>query len=178
MDNATDNLTETELDTDATSQAGVGDNIGYDEIGDEAAQRLAEAESKLAYLAAEFENYKRQTDRRIEEARQRAKRSLLNDLLPALDNFALAQKYADKATDVNSLKIGLDFVAQQMESALQSAGVEAIPAKGLPFDPTLHDAIEEVADTDATSGTIVEEATRGYKLDGQVLRTSVVKVAK
>lgn len=144
---------------------------------DSAAQKLAEAEEKLAYLAAEFENYKRQTTRRIEEERRRAATRVFNDLLPALDNFALARQYADSAQDVQSLKTGLDFVAQQMESALQSAGLEPIPAVGQPFDPAAHDAIEEI-ESSQPSGQVVEETKRGYRFGGQVLRPAQVKVAK
>jgi len=171
-----DNSTELEYAT----QAGVEENSGVAlENGpeDETAQKLAETESKLAYLNADFENYKRQTFRRLDDERLRAQRSILNDLLPALDNFSLAQRYADRANDVASLKIGLDFVAQQMESALQSAGLEPIAATGQTFDPTLHEALEEV-ESDLPSGTVVEETTRGYRFGGTVLRPAQVKVAK
>ena len=160
------------------SQAGVEDNSGVALEGDdENAQKLVEAGSQLAYLKADFENYKRQSLRRIEEERLRAQKSLLNDILPALDNFALAQTYADRAKDVATIKIGLDFVAQQMESALQNAGLEPIPAQGQQFDPTLHEAIEEI-DSPQPSGTIVEETQRGYRFGGQILRPAQVKVAR
>ncbi|RYX82527.1 nucleotide exchange factor GrpE [bacterium] len=171
------NLYQETLDSDAQAHGAVDQNSSL-EASDETAQHLAEAQSQLAYMAAEFENYKRQTARRIEEERFRAQRRLLDDLLPALDNFSLAQQYAGQAQDVNTIKIGLDFVAQQMETALQNAGLETIESKGHPFDPTLHEAIEEVDAPGVESGIIVDEAKRGYRFGGQVLRTSVVKVAK
>lgn len=165
------------LDSDAHAHAAMDDNasIGTE---DALAQQLALAQEKLAYLAAEFENYKRQTARRLDEERFRAQRRLLDELLPAFDNFALAQQYAGQAQDVNQIKTGFDFVAQQMASALQSAGLEAIEAKGQKFDPALHDAIEEIDAPDVQSGTVVEQTKRGYRFGGQVLRHSVVKVAK
>lgn len=173
------NLYQESLDSDAQAHGAVDQNSSLESLAaEESAQKLADAQSQLAYLAAEFENYKRQTLRRIEEERFRAQKSLLNDLLPALDNFALAQQYAGNAQDVATIKIGLDFVAQQMESALQNAGLEPINAKGQSFDPTLHDAIEEVNAPGIRSGTVVEETKPGYRFGGQVLRTSVVKVAK
>ena len=171
------NLYQESLDSDAQAHGAVAENSSL-EAGDETAQQLADAHSQLAYMAAEFENYKRQTNRRIEEERFRAQRRLLDDLLPALDNFSLAQRYAGQAQDVNTIKIGLDFVAQQMETALNNAGLEPIEAIGQPFDPTLHEAIEEVDAPGAPSGTVVEEAKRGYRFGGHILRTSVVKVAK
>ena len=142
------------------------------------ATKLAEAEERLAYLAADFENYKRQALRREGEARERTARNLLEQLLPALDNFNLALQYAGTAKDVASLKVGLDYVGQQLESALQGAGLEVINAKGQHFDPTLHEALEEVDQPGVEPGTVVEEAQKGYTFNGQVLRVSRVKVAR
>jgi molecular chaperone GrpE len=145
---------------------------------DDTAAKLARAEEALAYLAADFENYKRQTSRRLEEERQRAERRLLEQLLPALDNFNLALHHAGTAKDVDSLKIGLEFIAQQLEGALRGAGLEPIAAKGQKFDPTKHDAVEEVEAEGVESGTVLEESQRGWILGGQVLRPSRVKVAR
>jgi molecular chaperone GrpE len=171
------NLYQESLDSDAEVHAAMDDNASI-ESEDQSAEQLAQAQQQLAYLAAEFENYKRQTSRRLDEERFRAQRRLLEELLPAFDNFALAQQYAGQAQDVNQIKTGFDFVAQQMASALQSAGLEPIEAKGEMFDPNLHDAIEEVDAPGAPSGTVVEQTKRGYRFGGQVLRHSVVKVAK
>ncbi|HEX9997213.1 MAG TPA: nucleotide exchange factor GrpE, partial [Abditibacterium sp.] len=93
-------------------------------------------------------------------------------------NFNLALQHAGTAKDVASLKIGLDFIAQQLETALKEAGLEPIEAKGKTFDPTQHDALEEIEVEGVEAGTVVEETQRGYQLDGQVLRPSRVKVAK
>ena len=173
------NLYQESLDSEAQVGAAMRDNAHVEEAGeDETAQQLAQTQERLAYLAAEFENYKRQTSRRLEEERLRAQRRLLEDLLPAIDNFALAQQYANQAQDVQAIKTGFDYVAQQMQSALQNAGLEPIEAQGQPFDPNLHDAIEEVGAPGVPSGTVVEQTRRGYRFSGQVLRHSTVKVAK
>jgi len=171
------NLYQETLDSDAQAHGAVDQNSEVEGV-DENAQQLADAHSQLAYMAAEFENYKRQTNRRIEEATTRAKRSVLEDILPALDNFLLAQRYAGSAQSADQIKTGLDYVALQMETALENAGLEPIKAQGEPFDPSLHEAIEEVSLPGVASGTVVEESRRGYRFGGQVLRTSVVKVAK
>ncbi len=162
-----------ELDSDAQVHATQNGETGADET----AQKLAETEEKLAYLAAELENYKRQTNRRMEEDRARTSRRVFDQILPALDNFALAMKYAGNAQDVNQLKTGLEFVAQQMQTSLEGAGLEAIPAAGQMFDPQRHEAIEEV-ESDQPSGTVVEELQRGYLYQGEVLRPARVKVAR
>ena len=150
----------------------------FDGQTDATATKLAEAEERLAYLAADFENYKRQALRREGEARERAARNLLEQLLPVLDNFNLALQYAGTAKDVASLKIGLDYVGQQLETALQGAGLQVIESKGQHFDPTLHEALEEVDQPGVEAGTVVEEAQKGYTFNGQVLRVSRVKVAR
>lgn len=141
-------------------------------------QKLAQSQEALAYLAAEFENYKRQTTRRIDEERTRAKRRVLETIFPAIDNFNLALKHAGSAKDVESLKSGLEYIGQQLETALSEVGLVPIASVGQSFDPTKHDALEEIEAQGQTAGTIIEETQRGYTLDGQVLRPSRVKVAK
>jgi molecular chaperone GrpE len=165
---------DTTQDTDFETSTEVSDDTPLDDT----AQKLAQAEEKLAYLNADFENYKRQTSRRIEEERVRSKRRVLETIFPAIDNFNLALKHAGTAKDVASLKIGLDFIGQQLEAALVESGLAPIETQGQPFDPTRHDALEELEVEGVTPGTIVEETQRGYTLDGQVLRPSRVKVAK
>ena len=175
MNNSEETL-DPELSPEAQVHAGSNGETGVPEA-DETAQQLAEAEEKLAYLAAELENYKRQSARRLDEERARTARRVFEQMLPALDNFGLAMKYADSAQDVAQLKTGLDFVAQQMQGALENAGLEPIAAAGQEFDPQKHEAIEEI-ESDQPSGTVAEEVQRGYLYNGEVLRPARVKVAK
>jgi molecular chaperone GrpE len=142
------------------------------------AHKLAQSQEALAYLAAEFENYKRQTTRRIDEERARAKRRVLETIFPAIDNFNLAIKHAGSAKDVASFQMGLEYIGQQLETALAEVGLSPIESVGQTFDPAKHDALEEIESEGQTAGTILEETQRGYTLDGQVLRPSRVKVAK
>jgi molecular chaperone GrpE len=79
---------------------------------------------------------------------------------------------------MESLKIGLNFIGQQLDSTLANAGLEPINALGQKFDPTRHDALEEIEVQDKESGTVVEEAMRGFAFEGTVLRPAKVKVAK
>jgi molecular chaperone GrpE len=181
-------MTEEKIDSEATATAGMDaetqidsegiENASEDTVVDEQAQKLADAEAKLAYMAAEFENYKRQTARRLDEERQRASRRVFESLIPVIDNFSLALRQANNSSDMESLKIGLNFIGQQLDSTLAGAGLEPIEALGKPFDPMLHDALEELEVEGKESGTVVEEAMRGYSFEGIVLRPSKVKVAK
>ena len=176
MNNSSD--LDPEMAPEAQVHAGsAGETDVPDAQTEDLAQQLADSQEKLAYLAAELENYKRQTARRLDEERDRTARRTFENLLPALDTFGMAMQYADQARDVATLKTGLDFVAQQMGTALEGAGIEAIPTVGETFDPKLHEAIEEI-ESDLESGLVAAEAKRGYTYKGQVLRPAIVKVAK
>jgi molecular chaperone GrpE len=137
----------------------------------------ADYEDRLLRLAAEFENYKRVAARREADVRERAVRGVFEDLLPVLDNFERAVQAAQTATNVDSLRVGVEYILQQLENSLREHGVEPIAAKGQAFDPLRHDALEEVADSGQPSGTVLEEAQKGYAFKGQVLRPARVKVA-
>lgn len=177
MNNSEETL-DPEIAPEAQVHAGNADETAVPNAQTEdLAQRLADSQEKLAYLAAELENYKRQSLRRLDEERDRTARRTFEQLLPAIDTFGMAMQYADQAKDVATLRIGLDFVAQQMATALESAGIEAIPAVGETFDPQKHEAIEEI-ESDLASGVVAEESKRGYTYKGAVLRPAVVKVAK
>ncbi len=167
-------LFEPDTDSDTPEAEANSDSVPEDDT----ALQLAKSQEALAYLAAEFENYKRQTTRRIDEERARAKRRVLETIFPAIDNFNLALRHAGSAKDVASFKSGLDYISQQLETALGEAGVAPIESVGQKFDPTKHDALEEIEVEGTVAGTIVEETQRGYTLDGQILRPSRVKVAK
>ena len=144
------------------------------ESPEEKAERL---QAQLLQMAADFENFKRAASRREAEARERAARRVIEDLLPVFDNFDRAIQAAGSARDVETMRVGLEFIGQQMQSTLGEIGVQPIEAKGQPFDPTLHDAIEEIPGTGAQPGTVIEESSRGYTLNGNVLRAARVKVA-
>jgi molecular chaperone GrpE len=153
------------------------DEAGNAKKNSDTTSQLSDAKTQLLHLAADFENYKRASLRREEEIRERATRRVLEDLLPVLDNFERAVSAAETTTDVNSLKIGVEYILQQFREAMKNNGAEPIEAAGKPFDPLQHDAIEEV-ESDADHGTVVEDVQRGYLYKGKVIRPSRVKVAK
>lgn len=141
------------------------------------ARAATEQDERFLRLAADFENYKKQVARRESEVRDRAVLSVLEDILPVLDNFELAIKHVKTAKDVEQVRVGVEYILQQLRNTLKNYGVEPIVAHGRKFDPLHHDAVEEVADTGQAEGTVVEETQRGYSYKGRVLRPSRVKVA-
>ena len=166
----------------------VPDEVVEDEQGeateeavDELAQvseDLAQTKAALLQMAADFENYKRSAARRESEVKDRAVRSVVEDLLPVLDNFQRAVDASLAATDVASLRIGVEFILQMFQNALHNHGVTPIDAHGKPFDPMQHEALDQVEVEGHAPGTVVEEFQRGYTYKGQVLRASSVKVAR
>lgn len=162
------------------SEVGEEENDASKKKSDDEKEEVSEEEklqNQLLQLAADFENYKRQTVRREQEIRERAARNLLEELFPVLDNFERAVLAAEKTNDVQSLKIGVEYILKQFQETLGNNGVELIEAFGKPFDPALHDAVEE-SESEEKPGTVIEDLQRGYLLNGQVLRPSRVRVAR
>ena len=131
---------------------------------------------RLARLQAEFENARKRTAREQQDFREYAVADAIKALLPSLDSFERALQISVK--DKSEFRGGVELIYKQLQDALQKLGLRAIPAKGEPFDPHLHEAIEMVETSDAPDHQILEELQRGYKLKDRLLRPSMVKVAR
>ena len=131
---------------------------------------------RLARLQAEFENVRKRTAREQQDFREYAVADAVKALLPTLDSFERALQTGK--TEKSEFRSGVELIYKQLQDSLQKLGLRAIPAKGEPFDPRLHEAIEMVETTDAADHQILEELQRGYKLKDRLLRPSMVKVAR
>jgi molecular chaperone GrpE len=131
---------------------------------------------RLARLQAEFENARKRSAREQQDFREYAVADAVKALLPTLDSFERALQTG--AAEKSEFRSGIELIYKQLQDALQKLGVRAIPAKGEPFDPHLHEAIEMVDSTDAPDHQILEELQRGYKLKDRLLRPSMVKVGR
>ena len=130
---------------------------------------------RLARLQAEFENARKRTAREQQEFREYAVADAVKALLPILDSFERALQIG--SAEKSEFRGGIELIYKQLQDALLKLGLRAIPAKGEPFDPRLHEAIEMVETTHAEDHQILEELQRGYKLKDRLLRPSMVKVA-
>jgi molecular chaperone GrpE len=131
---------------------------------------------RLARQQAEFENTRKRTAKEQHEYREYALTEALRSLLPVLDSFDRALSTADtKAEDFRS---GFELIHKQLHDVLAKLGLRAIPAKGEPFDPRLHEAIEMVDTTEAGDHQVLDELQRGYKLKDRLLRPAMVRVAR
>ncbi len=147
----------------------------------------AEAERKDAHdrmlrVAADFENFKRRTRKDLEEAEARGRKSLLLAVLPVIDNLERALEAADSsgsgAGAAASISEGVRLVHKQLLSSLEKFDVKVLPAVGQPFDPNLHEAIQQIETAEQPAGTVVKELQRGYGMGGKLLRPAMVAVAK
>jgi molecular chaperone GrpE len=130
--------------------------------------------TRLKYLQADFENYRKRMDKEFREIEDNALRVLVGNLLDGLDELQLAVENAEKAGQ-SDLHDGLKMVQRKMISSLETAGLSRIDCAGKPFDPALHEAVERVQG-DSEEDTVEEEIRPGYMFRGKVLRPSMVKV--
>ncbi|URR35365.1 nucleotide exchange factor GrpE [Thermosynechococcus sp. HN-54] len=141
-------------------------------------QVVEERNSQYMRLAADFENFRKRTQREKEELELQIKCSVIADLLPVVDSFELARTHIQTETEAEE-KIHRSYqgVYKQLVECLKRIGVSAMQAKGKPFDPNLHEAVLREATNEHPEGTVIEELKRGYMLGDRVLRHAMVKVA-
>ena len=152
------------------------------EVLDQTQKEAKSLRERLLRVSADFENYKKRQAREKQDAIKFANESLLKELLPVVDNFdrALAgakgtEGDADKA--LNTIVQGVEMVNKQFTDALKHFGVEGFDSVGVKFDPALHEAVSTKEDPSVPNQTVLEEYQRGYKLQGRLVRPSMVIVS-
>ncbi|MBE0528541.1 MAG: nucleotide exchange factor GrpE [Thermoleophilia bacterium] len=131
----------------------------------------------LRRLKAEFENYRKRVQRDHEELRLRAAETVVESLLPVMDNMSRALE-AGARHEEGQLLAGLELVSGQLRGTLEGHGLEEIPVEpGVLFDPTVHEAIMAQPSSDHSEGTVTQVLERGYLLHGRLLRPTKVIVA-
>jgi molecular chaperone GrpE len=131
---------------------------------------------RLARTQADFENARKRALREQQEFREYALADAIKALLPVLDSFERALQAS--SNEKSDLRSGVELIYKQLQDALAKLGLRPIPAKGEPFDPRLHEAIEMVETTEAEDHQILDELQRGFKLKDRLLRPAMVRVAR
>ncbi len=141
---------------------------------DEAARERAEYYDRLLRVSAEFDNFRRRSQRERAEFIEFAGMEVIRELLPVLDDFerALSLETADK----NYAK-GVELIYNRLLDTLKKAGLEPLSVEGQKFDPHIHHAVERVPTEEVEEGTILGEHQRGYNFKGRLLRPAMVRVA-
>lgn len=135
---------------------------------------LAEKDDRILRQQAEFQNFRRRTQKEKEELGNVIRQDVLKSLLPIIDNFERA--LAAEASDAENLKKGVDMVYGQMMQALKDKGLKVIETEGQKFDPNFHQAVMRVQNPDLEEDTIAAELQRGYMVGDTVIRPSMVQV--
>ena len=149
------------------------------EIADVDFQAEAAKLKDLALRArADLDNFRKRSLREKEDAIRYANNSLLEKLLPVIDNFELGLDAARNATDAASVLQGMSMVQRQLQDFIRSQGLEEVPTDGEAFDPNKHDAVSQEFNADVPEGKVIRQVRKGYKLKDRFLRAASVIVSK
>lgn len=134
--------------------------------------------SKLKYLMADFDNYRKQMEKQAASKAESAKAELLLKFLNIRDDYVRALSVAKQGKSDPIVIEGLEGILKNIDLLLSSEGVREIETVGTPFDPNVHDAIAHSARDDLEEDTVTAEIRKGYVLNGRVLRPSLVEISK
>jgi molecular chaperone GrpE len=135
----------------------------------------ADWKDKYVRLYAEFENYRQRTSKEKIALIGTATEGLMKDLLPVIDDFERSLKAIESASDIASLKEGVDLVYQKLFKTLSQKGLKAMESIGQPFDAELQEAITQFpAPTPEQKGQVIDEVEKGYTLNDKTIRFAKV----
>lgn len=127
---------------------------------------------------ADFDNFRKRATREKEDAVKYANASLLERLVPVIDNFELGLAAAKDGAGNSAVFSGMEMVGKQLTDLLGESGVTVIDATGQKFDPNLHEALAQEASAEVAEGNVLRQIRRGYKLRDRLLRPANVIVSK
>lgn len=133
---------------------------------------------QLLRTAADFDNFRKRTQKDLAEEKRRAKEDVVRELLPVIDNLERAVSAATNASDVTAIVEGVRMVLKLFEDQAGRLGLTKVKAVGERFDPAVHDAIQQVETDDHPPGTVIAEVVAGFRLGDKLVRPAMVVVAR
>jgi len=180
-------MRKTEQTTQAPQDGGesipieIGDNDAPEPAEDDPTSGLQADLDRFRDLAlrsqADFDNYKKRAAREKEDAIKFANSSLLERLIPIVDNFELGLSAARGEGEKSPIFSGMGMVLKQLTDFLAENGLQPIDAEGQKFDPNQHEAIAHEPSASAPEGVVIRQTRRGYRLKDRLLRPSSVVVS-
>lgn len=137
-------------------------------------EELEKQKDLLLRTAAEFDNYKKRTERERIMTAEYSKAQVIKTLLPVFDNVERAESCSPDSADYAK---GVELIVKQLREAVGNLGIEEIGAVGDQFDPNLHEAVMHVEDENAAENSITQVFQKGYRLGDTVIRAAMVQVA-
>jgi len=132
----------------------------------------------LLRLQAEFQNFRNRTDREKAEISDRVKGSVLEELIPLIDNFEAAKQFIKPESEgEKKIEGAYQALYKQMTELFRKMGIEAVPTVGQPFDPAIHEAIARVPTAGVTEDTVAQEYRKGFKIGARLIRPATVSVS-
>ena len=149
-----------------------------DKQTDASKEKIAELEDRVKRQMAEFENFRKRTDKEKQAMFETGARSVIEKILPVVDNFERGFATVDPADEEDAFVGGMRMVYKQMMQELENIGVKPIEAVGKEFDPNFHNAVMQVASEEYESGIVAQEFIKGYTYRDSVVRHSMVGVVE
>ncbi len=161
---------------------GPGDEPGKEDKKDPRDEKIEELNDKNLRLMAEFENFRKRSEKEKDQMFETGAKSVIEKVLPVIDNFERALDMASADTgegeDADPFMDGMKKVYKQLMDELEKIGVTPIEAVGQEFDPEYHNAVMQVDSEEYDSGIVAQELQKGYRYNDSVVRHSMVGVAK
>lgn len=134
---------------------------------------------QMLRLAADYDNFRKRSQRELEDADRRGREQVLREVLPVIDNLERAVAAATSTSDAKSIADGVAMVLRLFnDDVAQRVGLERLKTVGERFDPTLHEAVQQLETSDMPAGSIVAEVIAGYRFRNRLLRPALVVVAR
>jgi len=150
---------------------------GGTDAADAIKQERNELQDRLLRTAAEFDNYRKRTDRERRELSDAVAADLIRDMLPVVDDLDRAIVAAADSPDA-ALRSGVELIHRQLLDVIRRRGAESFDSVGQDFDPAWHEALASEPANGRRDGEVVAEIRRGYRLGTRLLRPALVRVAK
>ena len=135
---------------------------------------LSETKDNLLRIMAEYDNFRKRSQKEKEAAFGDSKASVIAEFLPLYDNFGRAE--SQETTDLDSYKKGIQMIYNQFGEILKKLGIEEFGEKGDTFDPNIHNAVMHDENPELPENSITEVFSKGYKLGDRIVRPAIVKV--
>lgn len=162
----------------ATAEASAAPEVEPSDPLADALEENKRIRDQLLRTLADFDNFRKRSRREVGDATERGREEILKELLPVFDNLERAADHAKGATEMSALTDGIDLVIKQFVDTLAKIGVEKLESRGQSFDPSVHEAIQQLETADMPPGTVVHQVQAGYKMGGRLVRPCMVVVAK